>query len=289
MSILTEAVATTGGHDEHSSYVDWPAIFGGIVLASAISLVLLTFGAALGLSLSTLGTSGGVPVIMAICATLWLLWVQVSSFMAGGYLTGRMRRRFYNVTPHESDVRDGAHGLLVWGGALVIGAIIAVSGVGAAATALGNAVGTATIAASSATDNGVTKDPNAYFVDSLFRSDRPDQAGDSRAEVMRILANAGMEPVPADDRAYITRIVAQDTGMSQDEAEARVNQVMTKVEQAKADTIKAAEAARKIGIIAAFLTAASLLVSAAGAYWAAGMGGRHRDEGIVFDMVFRRI
>ena len=32
-----------------SSYVDWPAIIAGIVIASAISLVLLTFGSAIGL------------------------------------------------------------------------------------------------------------------------------------------------------------------------------------------------------------------------------------------------
>jgi len=27
--------------------------------------------------------------------------------MAGGYLTGRLRRRFHDATEHESDVRDG--------------------------------------------------------------------------------------------------------------------------------------------------------------------------------------
>jgi len=41
-------------------------------------------------------------------------------------------------------------------------------------------------------------------------------------------------------------------------------------------------------VLAAFLTAASLLVSAIGAYWAAMNGGRHRDEGTVFADVFGR-
>ena len=72
--------------------------------------------------------------------------------MSVAYITGRLRRRFNDATEHESDVRDGAHGLLVWAGALVVGAIIAVGGIGAAATAVGNAVGTATMAASNVAD-----------------------------------------------------------------------------------------------------------------------------------------
>ena len=41
-------------------------------------------------------------------------------------------------------------------------------------------------------------------------------------------------------------------------------------------------------VLAAFLTAASLLVSAVGAYWAAMKGGRHRDDNTVFADVFGR-
>src|SRR4051812_24805932 len=143
------ASTPVGGEQEHHSYVDWAAVIAGIVLASAISLVLLTFGSALGLSFTNFRTfTGTAPVWAAIAAASWLLWVEVSSFMAGGYIAGRLRRRFNDATEHESDVRDGAHGLLVWAGALVVGAIIAVGGIGAAVTAVGNAIGTATTAAS---------------------------------------------------------------------------------------------------------------------------------------------
>jgi hypothetical protein len=45
---------------------------------------------------------------------------------------------------------------------------------------------------------------------------------------------------------------------------------------------------RRTGVLAAFLTAASLLVSAAAAFWAAQMGGNHRDKGTEFPDVFRR-
>ena len=43
---------------------------------------------------------------------------------------------------------------------------------------------------------------------------------------------------------------------------------------------QAADTARKAGILVAFLTAASLVICAAAAWWAATMGGKHRDEGV---------
>ncbi len=52
--------------------------------------------------------------------------------------------------------------------------------------------------------------------------------------------------------------------------------------------MEAAEAARRTAVLAAFLIAASLLVSAIGAFWAAQQGGNHRDKGTLFPEVFRR-
>jgi hypothetical protein len=64
--------------------------------------------------------------------------------------------------------------------------------------------------------------------------------------------------------------------------------VTTALGEARQKAADAAEAARKSGIVAAFLTAAALLVGAIGAYWAAQKGGDHRDKGTVFHDVFRR-
>jgi hypothetical protein len=287
--IVAPDTAATG------SYVDWPAIIAGVVLASAISLVLLTFGSAIGLSFINFRSAEGVmPLWIGMAAALWLLWVQVSSFMAGAYLTGRLRRRHGDASEHESDVRDGAHGLLVWGGALVVGAIIATSGIGAAVTAVGSAAATATEAASNVADEDGL-DPNAYFVDTLFRTApgaAPAVAGTDtsaiRGEAGRILMQGAADRVGEADRAYLAQLVATNTGLTNEEATARVNEVMTAVEQAKAEAVAAAENARKMGVLAAFLTAASLLVSAAAAFWAAQKGGNHRDEGTAFLDVFRR-
>src|SRR5690606_10427816 len=139
--------------DEGRSYVDWPAIFAGTVVATAISFLLVTFGSAIGLSLTSAYEGEGMSLTwFAIAAGLWLLWVQVSSFFAGGYLAGRLRRRHGDATEHESDLRDGAHGLVVWGLGLLLGAAIAWTGIaGVAATATG-ALGTTATAAAEALD-----------------------------------------------------------------------------------------------------------------------------------------
>ena len=291
---IVVAAPAAAGEQEHHSYIDWPAVIGGIVLASAISLVLLAFGSAVGLSFANFEAGPDVnPIWIAVAAASWLLWVQISSFMAGGYLTGRLRRRFNDATEHESDVRDGIHGLLVWAGALVIGAIIAVGGLGAAFSAAGNAIGTLTTAASNVADDAAI-DPNAYFVDTLFRSPpgATPAAGslqDFRGEASRIfIASTVSGSVSDTDKAYLAQLVSANTGLTPDEANARVEEVMQAMDTAKAQAAAAAEEARKWTVLGAFLTAASFLVSAVGAYWAAMKGGRHRDEGTAFTEVFGR-
>ena len=110
-----------------------------------------------------------------------------------------------------------------------------------------------------------------------------------RGEAGRIFAaNTVTGEFNADDRAYLAQVVASETGLPQAEAEARVDQAITAVETARDEAAAAAETARKTAVLAAFLVAASLLVSAVGAFWAAQKGGQHRDEGTAFADAFRR-
>lgn len=285
-------VESTTTDRDNSSYVDWPAIIAGIVLASAISLVLISFGSAVGLNFLDFGYGDGPnPIFVGIAAATWFLWVQISSFMAGGYLTGRLRRRYFDTNEDESDLRDGAHGLLVWAGAAILGAVIAIGGIGAAANAVGSAAATATTAASNVAEGTADAvDPNAYFIDTMFRSTQPVDAEAARGEAGRIFAQAALgDGTVADaDRTYLANVVAANTGIAPDEAQARVDAAITSVEQARQDALEAARIARNTAIIGAFLLAASLLVSAIGAFWAAQKGGNHRDENTVFAGVFRR-
>jgi hypothetical protein len=216
-------------------------------------------------------------VVIAIAAGIWIVWVQASSFMAGGYVTGRLRRRIGDATPHEVEIRDGLHGLAVWGiGTLIAALITAVVASGALSAGAG-AVAAATAGPSTSANSG--NDRLASAVDVLFRSERPAPAANpelARAEMMRLLAAAatGAQITP-EDRTHMARIVSQQTGLALPQAERRVDDVIAK-------TKAAADRARKSGIIAAFLTAASLLISGVAAWWAATIGGRHRDEGTVF-------
>lgn len=283
------AVVETTGEREKSSYVDWPAIIAGIVFASAISILFLSFGSALGLSFVGFEAREGAPAwLIAIAAATWLLWTQISSFMAGGYLTGRLRRRALDATEEESDMRDGAHGLLVWAGAAVIGAFFALAGVGAAINTAGAAAATVTEAASNAAEGSL--DPNAYFVDTLFRTEQPTDAATARAEAGRIFAQAalGDGTVPEADRTYLATLVAANTGLAPEEATARVDEVVANVQAAREQAIEAARVARNTTVIGAFIVAAALLISAIGAYWAAQKGGDHRDRNMYFTDVFRR-
>jgi len=290
-------VSAPAATQDHSSYVDWPAIFGGIVLASGVSAVLLSFGAALGLSFTDIsGRSGGSMLGMGVGVGLWFIWVQVSSFMAGAYLTGRLRRRFYDSTPHEVEVRDGAHGLLVWGGAIVVGALIAASGLGAVTSAVGTTAGATASAVGQAVASGDVTDENGYFADSLLRpapgatgAATAEDRGPATGEVLRILANAGTGEVSETDRAYLGSVVAARTGLGEEEATQRVDTVLASYYEARAEVVEAAESARRVGVISAFLIAASLLVSGAGSYWAATAGGSHRDERVQFDGLLRRV
>ena len=105
------------------SYVDWPAIFAGTALAVALSFVLLTFGSAIGLSVASFEPGEGASLLwLGIASGIWFIWVAITSFAAGGYLAGRLRRPVPGTSIDEIETRDGAHGVLVWATAALVGA-----------------------------------------------------------------------------------------------------------------------------------------------------------------------
>lgn len=275
------------------SAVDWPAIIAGGILATAITFILITFGSAIGLSLTSPYEGAGRSLtFLAVAAGLWVVWVQISSFIAGGYLAGRLRRRLPDATPHEVEVRDGSHGLLVWAVGVLVGAMLAASVAGSVASTGAAVVSAATQAVGSgAAQVASGANPMDYAVDTLFRSDNPANPADSQAsgpEAARILAaSAAQGSISADDKAYLARLIQARTGLAQPEAEQRIDSVMTTMKTAADEAKAAADTARRSGIIVAFVTAASLVISAAAAWWAAGLGGRHRDEGTDFAHLVR--
>jgi hypothetical protein len=276
--------------------VNWGAIIAGAILASAIAFVLLTFGSAIGLTVTSPFKGEGLAgAALAVAIALWVLSVEIFSFIAGGYLAGRLRRRIPEATESAAEMRDAWHGLLVWAVGTLIGAYLAasaISGVAKGGAEAARMAGSGAVAATSLGASGTAanaSDPLGYVADKLLRSDTPAANVDpeaSRGEVVRILAAGAVTgEISADDKAYVAQLVAAHTGLTQSDAEKRVNEVLAKADAA---VKTAAEKARKAGVLLAFLTAASLLASAAAAWWAARLGGRHRDQGVEFGLFRRR-
>ena len=234
------------------SAVAWAAVLAGALVAIATSIILIALGSGLGFAAAS-PWPGAAPAAetFAITAAIWLIVTQWLSSALGGYITGRLRTKWTNVHTHEVFFRDTAHGLLAWAVATVIVAGVALStGMGAASTA------SATTA--------------SYATDRLMRSTRPaGTAPPVRAEVFRLLSR-GNEMQP-DDRGYLTNMVATQTGVSQQEAQQRVDTAIASIRDA-------ADKARKASSALGFFTALSMLIGAFIASVAAAYGGQLRDE-----------
>ncbi len=110
------------------SYVEWTSIAAGTVIAVALSLVMLQFGAAVGIAdFDNMRTNLPSREHM-IYGTIYALLIQLFAFTIGGYVAGRMRAPITGSPIHEREVRDGIHGVLVWATGTVVVAIAAAIG-----------------------------------------------------------------------------------------------------------------------------------------------------------------
>ena len=275
-----------------SSYMEWSAVFAGAIGASAISFLLLTFGAAVGMTLSSpLPEAAGLSVWGLVLATAWwAVMVEIGSFFAGGYLAGRMRMRWGTGSLDESRFRDGAHGFMVWAVGVLLGAFVLAWAGSATLKTATQAAATMSGAAADVASNASSNPGAEYATDMLLRpTPRAQTTGagnqDSTAlrnEVRRIFASTiSNRELTERDRDYLAQVVSSRTGLSQDEAQSRVDSTIQDVQKFETQVRQKAETARKYGLISGFLAAASLLIGLAAAVGGAHLGGRHRDEGTV--------
>ena len=259
--------------------VSWAAIAAGAVDAAALSLLLVAFGAGLGLSaISPWSDSGVSASTFSIGTGIYLCIVAVMSSAIGGYLAGRMRTKITGLYTNEVFFRDTAHGFLAWAFATLISATALAS----ATAYLANGAFAGLSGLSSQSAQAV--DPAQIYVDKLFRTTTPaaDSAAgnagntaaqsNTSAEILRLWKSDFRKDadIPSSDRTYLAQVVAARTGISQADAEKRVDQV---VAEAKID----ADNARRAAAHLSFWLTAALLFGAFSASLAAAEGGALRD------------
>jgi hypothetical protein len=157
---------------------------------------------------------------------------------------------------------------LAWAAASVFGAVLLAS---PATSLLGGTLAGATQGAATAAQSS----PMSGYVDTLLRADHPStqqNPSDTRGEMVRLFTSSfhnGNDLSPA-DRGYVAKVVSAHTGLSQADAEKRVNDVVT---QAKTDL----DEARKTAMQTAIWLTLSLFIGAFSASLAATEGGGLRE------------
>lgn len=294
MQSTLSAVDVSASTESSTPAVSWGPIIAGAFAASTLTLILMLLGSGLGLTMvSPWSGSGASITTFAVSTAIWLIIVQWLSSGVGGYLAGRLRTKWVGIHTDEVYFRDTAHGFLAWALATLL--VVGVLG-SALSAALGSGVqavstvasGAAMGASASASAGGVSTDnATSYLVDSLFRpadaskvaatNTESDAAAVGQASRILITGAAAGE-ISADDKTYLTQLVAARTGLSEADAKARVDAILAKAQDAKVKAQQAADTARKGSATFALLGALSLAIGAFIASAAAALGGRQRDD-----------
>lgn len=270
METLVQDNLTEGGGPfaENRRSIQWSSVLAGAFGAGAMSFILVSFGVAVGLGVSSASpTWRDASAALALLSGLYLIIQAIISFGFGGYIAGRTTRPAPTLATLEDDGerRDGLHGLTSWALAVLMGA------------ALLAILGAATIDRSPmrSSGNASSAEPMlSYELDKLFRAPRRPPNTDmreARAEAGRILMTSSSHSgVSTDDRTYLVQQVAALTGLAAPDSERRVDAAI-------AQSQTAISRARRNSVIVAFSVAAAALIGAAVAWAAAVAGGRHRD------------
>lgn len=259
----------------HLSGLSWAAVFGGAVVATAITVMLTAAGSGFGLAwVSPVSGSNPSPVTFTVVAAIWLIIVQWIASFFGGYLAGRLRPGLADLQRDEVTFRDTASGLVAWAVAALFMLGLVASGIGSLAGSISKVAAEATASTTSSAG------PSGYELDRLFRPTRnAAQTGspEAKAEAGRILATAAVGPIAQPDHDYLVQLVEAQTGLAQPDATQRVDQAISDEQQAIEKAKQAANVARKAAASFAAYTFFSMLIGAFIAAVAGAIGGRQRD------------
>jgi hypothetical protein len=283
------------------SGLSWSGVIAGAFTAVAVTIIFVSLGSGIGFSLASPYSYSPSAGTLTILGALWLVFSQAAGFATGGYVAGRLRRDPAPLRNSEVAFRDGAAGLTVWASGVVISMLL----VAVLANKAGNAAGEASLTALSGQAPSID-----YFADTLLRPNPQATAGNKaatdganvgatpgaatgsgtaapesnypsgtaangnaqRVQISRVLLTSlAPNGMSNDDRAYLAQTISARTGMSQDVAQRRVDEVVERIKQA-------AETGRKAAAYLSFWTFMSLLFGAVCAALGGILGGDLRDE-----------
>jgi hypothetical protein len=276
------------------SAVAWGAVLAGAATASSLWMILMILGTGLGLSSIPQWLSADISTgTVGVAAIARLVFSTIAASGLGGYIAGRLHTRWLGVPRDEVWFRDTAHGFLAWAVSALVTATLLTAMIGSvvsdgmeAGAAYAETAPGAELTAVRASGGG-TSDRLTYYIDTLYRTDTTDgprfaPSAAVTAEVARVFTNAlQLGSLPATDIRYLGTTVAEQTGLSQDDAQTRVadtfGQLQSRIGELDVNERTLAEQARKAAATATIWLFIALLSGAFLASLMAIFGGRQRD------------
>ena len=258
--------------------ISWGAVIGGVVIAISVQMLLSMLGLGIGMTTIDPMTNGSPAASsLGIGAAVWWVVSSLLAMLAGAFVAARLSG--------VSERRDGMlHGLLTWGAVLLLSIYLLTSAVGGvvggtfnllgrAASGTANAVASAVPAAADAT--GLSAEQIEQRVDELLQpANGPANPDAARRQLIGTLRQVVTGDANVDQaKQQAAQIVAQQAGISQDDALNRINEVQQQAQQLRQQAEDAAkQAADKAAAAtahASLWTALALVIAAV----AAALGG----------------
>lgn len=247
--VLETTTTVTGDGPHIHRRISWAAIFGGVILALAVQLVLSLLGA--GIGLGTVSTNAGdTPSAssLGIGAGIWWVISSCLAIAAGGYVAAWLA---------GIEIRfDGVlHGLITWGITTLVTFWLLTSAIGGIIGGGFSALGTVTSAAGSGLSDaakpiadaaGVTPDMLQQQAQAYLQPTNPDPATmtpqDAQKEIASNLvtyAGGGADAAAAKER--IISIMAAQGNISREEAATKFDQAQAQLKQTRDRAVQTAK------------------------------------------------
>jgi len=219
--------------------ISWGAVIGGALMVVAIQLLLSMLGIGIGMTtIDPAQGAAGTPSAstLSMSAVVWWAVSYLVALVIGGYVAARLAGAWEKT--------DGVlHGLLTWALALVVSFWLLTSAIGSviggAFNVVGNAVSgisrtVADTAPQLAGATGLSADQVQQQVQELLRpADQTNQSPEAAQRELMSLAPKIVAGGPEGDQAQqrAIQIVSQQSGISEADARARIDQLRQQAEQ----------------------------------------------------------